>query len=350
MSADIALLSRFEPVCHLTQEHQVEIAAMSRVEQVLKGRDIRHFAESSHRSYYLVAGEVRLAYADGTDAVIRPDDDAARYPIGSGEKQVSSATVTSDADILVVDSDQADILMTWEQMPIGPAEMEFVHVAESSVEVTKLFGANRLRGGAFSSLPSANIDELFRRMVSVPVKAGQVIIKQGEEGDNYYLIESGRARVTRLSGPGAEPVVIARLEDGDGFGEEAPASDNRRNATVTMETDGVLLQLSKQDFVELLKAPLLNRISRQAAEHKIVAGARWIDVRLPSEFAHAHFPGAINLPLHEIRDALSTLNPHQTYITYCKTGRRSSAAAFIMSQLGFDVYTLEGDASDGGDQ
>lgn len=361
MTVDKTLLSRLEPVCHLTLEHQNEIAAMSRIEQVSQGRDILHFTQSSNRAYYLVSGELKLAYTDGSESIIRPETEPSRYPIGSGRTRIAAARVLSDAEILVVDSDLIDVIMTWEQVPgypgtkaaddaMFPAGMNFLQTAGIRMDAVSLFGVNKLQGGAFSRLPSANIDELYRRMVSMVVTAGQVIIKQGEEGDFYYLIESGRARVTRTSSPGEAPVVIAQLAEGDAFGEEAPVSDNRRNATVTMETNGTLLKLSKQDFIELLKAPLLNSISRELAEQKITEGANWIDVRLPSEFSHDHLPDAINLPLHEIRDAPSQLSKKQAYISYCKTGRRSAAAAFIMSQMGFDVYVLAGGTQGGGEQ
>ncbi len=45
---------------------------------------------------------------------------------------------------------------------------------------------------------------------------------------------------------------------GDAFGEEALLSDAKRNANVTMETNGALMRLSKDDFNELLKEPMLS--------------------------------------------------------------------------------------------
>lgn len=109
-----------------------------------------------------------------------------------------------------------------------------------------------------------------------------------------------------------------------------------------MRTDGVLLKLSKQDFVELLKEPLLNIVDYAEAEQKVEQGAIWLDVRLPSEFEFDHLQSAINLPLHDLRKGLNLLDRQKVYITYCLTGRRSSAAAFILSQHGFNVFTLKG--------
>ncbi|QKQ25874.1 cyclic nucleotide-binding domain-containing protein [Candidatus Reidiella endopervernicosa] len=60
---------------------------------------------------------------------------------------------------------------------------------------------------------------------------------------------------------GEAPVELVQLGEGASFGEEALISDNPRNANVVMVTDGTLLRLNKQNFVELLKEPMLNWLS-----------------------------------------------------------------------------------------
>ena len=127
------------------------------------------------------------------------------------------------------------------------------------------------------------------------------------------------------------------------FGEEALGAGVKRNATVAMKSDGVLLRLAKPDFEALLKAPLLHRLSRSAAEARVAAGqATWLDVRYPVEFAQDGLPGAINVPLNEIRSAYGILDAGREYIVYCQSGRRSSAAAFLLAQHGFSACCLEG--------
>ena len=127
------------------------------------------------------------------------------------------------------------------------------------------------------------------------------------------------------------------------FRSEALASDTKRNATVTMKTAGQLLRLKKQDFVELLKAPIINTISMADAEAKVASGAaEWLDVRFASEYSYHHLEGAINAPLHELRNYVSQLDNAKEYIVYCQTGRRSSAAAFILAQFGFKALVLQG--------
>ena len=167
-----------------------------------------------------------------------------------------------------------------------------------------------------------------------------MIIRQGDAGDYYYLIEQGRCLVTReVAG---STVELAELKAGDAFGEEALVADKPRNASVTMRTDGVLLQLCKAEFNELLREPLLARCSLVEALQRIRHGAVWLDVRFAAEYQHDGLPRAINVPLNELRAALPLLDKAREYIVYCQTGRRSAAAAFLLSQRGFKVAMLEG--------
>ena len=203
-----------------------------------------------------------------------------------------------------------------------------------------MFAVQNLARSAFASLPAANIERLLERFERNAVKKGQVIVREGDDGDYYYLIESGRCQVTRRVG-GVE-MDIANLKPGDAFGEEALLADAARNATVAMKTDGALLRLSKADFFELLTEPLLNRISLQEARRRVVKGAQWIDVRYPAEFVHDGQPGAINIPLNELRRSMTQLDTKREYVAYCHSGRRSSAAAFLLSQRGINASMLEG--------
>ena len=139
-----------------------------------------------------------------------------------------------------------------------------------------------------------------------------------------------------------EGIKLAELKAGDTFGEEALISGARRNATVTMATDGSLMRLSKGDFYTLLKEPMLDWVDKDEAEKIVAAGGRWLDVRLTSEFETYHENGAINIPLYYFRLKLETLEPIAKYVVCCDTGRRSSAAAFMLNERGFPAYILEG--------
>jgi rhodanese-related sulfurtransferase len=153
--------------------------------------------------------------------------------------------------------------------------------------------------------------------------------------------------VTRETPLNKDGLRLAELSVGDTFGEEALISEAKRNATVTMLTDGALMRLGKQDFKDLLTDPLLKWVSDSEAREIIARGGKWLDVRLPSEFQSLRIEAAVNLPLYFIRLKLSTLDQSTPYVVYCDTGRRSSAGAFILVERGFEAYVLRGGLSAG---
>jgi len=188
---------------------------------------------------------------------------------------------------------------------------------------------------AFKNMPPANIKTLLQKMETIPVAKNEVVIQQGSPGDYYYVLTEGEALVTRV-------VELASLTAGASFGEEALLSGSKRNASVTMTTSGQLMRLAKADFNELLKEPLLARVTPDEAQVRVAKGDVWLDVRHVTEFNHSHLPGSINIPLHELRLRMKELDKNKEYICYCGTGRRSSAAAFLLVQKGYKVVVLIG--------
>jgi rhodanese-related sulfurtransferase len=269
---------------------------------------------------------------------------------------VISTIALTDIEILRIDLDLLDIMMTWDQLSKNDNQTKSSQTGAKDKSMRSVgdwmndldvFSAFNLQSGLFSHLPPANVNQMFKRMTSIKVTAGQTIIWQGGVGDFYYLIQSGTAKVTRVVDVSQPVVILAELSEGGAFGEEALVSDNKRNATVTMNTDGELLRLNKQDFVELLKAPIINQISLSDAQNKVSKSAIWMDVRLPSEYNYEHIEGAINLPLNEIRLLAINLDKNKEYILYCQTGRRSAAAAFVLAQNGIKAFVLEGGTRNG---
>lgn len=100
------------------------------------------------------------------------------------------------------------------------------------------------------------------------------------------------------------------------------------------------MRLGKEDFKKLLNEPMLDWVSFAEAEKIVADGAKWLDVRLPSEYDNYHMDDAVNIPLYFIRLKISTLDRDCTYVVCCDTGRRSSAGAYILSERGYQAYVL----------
>lgn len=342
---DIRVLAALEPISSFSPARLRELLDYCHVESVEQGQDPFKDHSLQGQSVYVLRGEMEVEFEDGNRVVIRSDSEWARHPIGKRQPPIRSAQVLSaSAQLLRVDDELLDRIVTWDQVAFHE-DVRPLAAKEGAENTVKrllnsgMFSAENLSNSPFAHLPSANIGKLINRIEAIAVWDKDVIIHEGEDGDYYYLIESGRAQVTRLVG-GAN-LVLADLKSGDVFGEEALISDSKRNATVTMKSNGVLLRLKKQDFMELLQEPLLHRISYHDARAKVGQGAIWLDVRHPPEYRYDKLPGAINVPLNDIRNAIGVLNKVTPYIAYCQSGRRSAAAAFILAQAGYEVYVLE---------
>jgi phage shock protein E len=64
--------------------------------------------------------------------------------------------------------------------------------------------------------------------------------------------------------------------------------------------------------------------------------AQLVDVRNPGEFAGAHAPGCINLPLHELEQRAKELDPGRWVVVCCASGTRSAMARRRLRRLGFE--------------
>lgn len=341
---DIRVLAALEPISTFSPSRLRELLDYCHVENIDMDTDPFQNKSLAGQSVYLVRGALELVYADGNKVLIRADSEWARHPIGKRQPEICSAKALSNIQLLRVDDDLLDQMVTWDQFAGHDDVKPQADKASSEAAVRRLlnsgmFSAESLHNGPFAHLPPANIGKLLNRVEAIAVWDKDAIIREGEEGDFYYLIESGRAQVTRLVG-GAN-LVLAELKPGDVFGEEALISETKRNATVIMRSNGVLLRLKKQDFLDLMKEPLLHRINFEEAVQKVEHGAVWLDVRHPPEYRYDKLPSAINVPLNDIRNAIGVLSKSTTYISYCQSGRRSAAAAFILAQAGYDVYVLE---------
>jgi len=337
---DKAILKRLVPPSALNHENFEELAGKTVIEDVAPGHSVFKVGDTDRKAVYLLEGEVELTTDSGQKSSVKAGTDAARHPLGNNQPRRHTAVATKPSKITRIDSDLLDILLTWDQL--SGIEVDEISVEEEEADENGDWMTRILQSKAFLQVPPANIQAMFMRMQEIPVKSGETIIKQGDEGDYYYIIKSGKCKVTRASKTNTE-LTLATLGDGDAFGEEALLSEAKRNANIVMTTDGVLMRLSKQDFNELLKEPMLSWVTRDEADKMVADGsAQWIDVRLESEHSNNGIPGSINIPLFMLRMKAESLDHGKQYILYCDTGRRSSAGAFLLSERGLKAYCLKG--------
>lgn len=337
---DKPVLKTLVPINALNAENFEELAGKALIEDIAAGKAVFKAGDVDRKTIYLLEGQIDVTDAEGNQTSVRGGSDVAKHPLANHQPRQQTATAKTACKITRFDTDLLDILLTWDQL-------SGIEVNEISVDDGEADGDDGdwmtriLQSQAFLQVPPANIQAMFMRIQEVPMRAGEVIINQGDDGDYYYLIKTGRAKVTRASKSGSE-LTLATLKDGDAFGEEALLSEAKRNATIKMETDGTLMRLSKEDFNALLKEPMLSWIEMDEAKELIAGGAKWLDVRLESEHENTGVKGSLNIPLFMLRLKVEALDDDVPYIIYCDSGRRSSAAAFLLSERGYQTYVLKG--------
>ena len=334
---DKDLLRSLTPLNGLKPENIQDLSGKSMIQDLGAGRYLFKQGEADKRTIYVISGEIELRVGENIVRVIKGGADEAKHPLAPQSPRHVSARAKTDIEFLAVDSDLLDIMLTWDQT--GAFEVgELQHEEEGGGD----WMGKLLQAKAFHRIPPANIQAVFMRMQPVVLKAGDTVIKQGEDGDFFYIITEGKCVVTRETPTNKAGIRLAELGPGDSFGEEALISEAKRNATISMLTPGQLMRLAKEDFRKLLTEPTQTWVDYNKAKELVAGGGKWLDVRLPGEFETGHQADALNIPLYFIRLKVDTIDPKLRYVVCCDTGRRSSAAAYILSERGFSASVLKG--------
>lgn len=331
--ADKASLKNLVPLNGLTAAHFDELAKKATILELKPGKYLFKKGERDSSTCYILEGEIALVDGSDIKLTIQGGTEEAKHPIAPQQPRQLGARAKTRCTVISIDSGLLDVMLAWEQS--ASYEVDDID-ADDEDWMTRMMQSELLQ-----RLPANNLQQLFMRMEEIKCKASEVIVNQDDEGDYYYIIKQGICIVSRRPSANAREVKLAELSDGDSFGEESLLSGAKRNASVTMLTDGILMRLSKNNFNELLKSPLLSQLSYQQVKPMVEDGAILVDVRLPGEYANAHLKNSINLPLAAIRSEINSLDTEKEYIVYCDTGRRSTSAVFLMGQFGLDASILK---------
>ncbi len=332
------LLRGFSPLDGLKRDNLAALARKVHIREMTPGQLLFKEGDTEKRTLYVISGILELVDEGKVVGTVEGGSETARNPIAPVYPRRVAARARDRVQFISIDSDLLDVMLTWDQT----GTYEVSELAGKSDQTNEDWMTMLLQTKAFHKIPPANIQAIFMRMQQINYRTGDVILKQGAEGDYFYVLIRGSALVTRETPLSKEGIKLAELKVGDTFGEEALISDAKRNATVTMKSDGAVMRLGKDDFKKLLNEPMLDWVSKAEAEEVIRTGGQWLDVRLPSEYENQHLDGALNIPLYFIRLKINTLDQSKKYVVCCDTGRRSSAGAYILSERGYQAYVLRG--------
>lgn len=316
------------PFEEMPEVHLGEVLRIAQVQTLPPGKKLFKRGQDDALVHYLLEGQVDLFDEDFNITTLHAGDPASRHALDNETPHRLSAITKQECRILQLDRDQLDLLLTWEQATSGKDEN-----SEDEDWMSAL-----LESGLFTKIPPANIQQLFATFKARKVAKGEVIVQEGQEGDCFYVIASGKAVVSRHRVDGEE--VLAELGSGRFFGEEALIGETTRNATITMASPGRLMYLTKEEFKKLLEEPVLQTLQPEDIEQLRNRGQQLVllDVRLSGEYKHAHAEGSINVPLNRLRERMQEFAREKLYIVSSNAGRRSELGVYLLVSGGFQAF------------
>lgn len=120
----------------------------------------------------------------------------------------------------------------------------------------------------FASLNMGLLEKILNRITLYQYENGEKVCRQGESGDSFYVVRTGRLGVNVKKGFFTSSKRMAALGPGDCFGEMSLLSREPRNATVICEEDTKLFVLMADSFDQVLEENPVFRdeIKRLSAE------------------------------------------------------------------------------------
>ena len=206
------LSTHYMPFTLLSKERLSEVVNVVRFMELREGEIMQIRGSEANDYLYVVEGHLEIIQRGSIRTFTGPED-TRNHPFILPSAP-ATATIVARQHSIICHADRAmlDNLIAWDEM---------VHLTEdtdSELHDRLELVRNSL---VFRRLPLEQVEAAFKRMEVKTVKAGEDIIRMGEDGDAYYIISEGSAETYQIGLYDDEPTKIADLGAGDAFGCEA---------------------------------------------------------------------------------------------------------------------------------
>lgn len=336
-SEEARIIRLLFPLSSLPANQFADLCGQLHIEQAEQGEFLFKRGDEDGNLYFLLDGAIKLQTDTFSIETIKAGSDSARFAIAHQIPRKIDAVANSRIQFLRLN---ADMIRSEHEPPYQ--EIESTIMTEEETGDGEDWMTTLLRSPIFRALPPANLQKILISLEEVHYEVGETIIRQGDEGDYYYIIKKGRVLISRKPSPSAKEIKLAQLGDLDSFGEDSLISGEPRNVSVTAMTEITLLRLDKMQFNNLIKKPTLKYIGADELQDLLDSGADLIDVRNADEYNQDHLPQSTNVPFFSLRMHMKTLDRRHPIIVICKDGRASESAAFILHRFKFNALVLTG--------
>jgi glutathione S-transferase len=332
------LKDNFYPFSYFSEAALKKSVNAIRIIELRKGEKITLGGASELEDYlYLIKGCVSVEKGEKT---YRTDaDEIIDWPfLFPRLPEMLTISAIGDALICHADHEALEVILSFDELSSNAAFFE----DENAEKILKAIRKTT----TFHRLPMEALEEAVKRMRYLHATKGTEVIKQGEKGDSFYIIFSGKAEVWKQGLYDDEQKMVDTMGPGDAFGEESLVLGGSRNATVRLTSDAILLTMTQEDFNELISISMIQRVKPEIAKAMIESGYQLLDVRYEEEYEEKFVPGSILMPLPDLRKRWNELDLTKQYVVMCASGKRASVAALLLKQRKFEVTAIEGGMRD----
>lgn len=346
MSVDIhseqgKIIRQFIPLSTIPIKHFESLCHDITVEKAEQGTFLFKRNDLNQELFYLVDGTISLQSNDFKVESIKSGTESSRFAIAHQIPKKIDAFTETPIQFLRLNTDMLNALPS---IAVEEEDNAFMVIDEpdDDDENDDDWMTTLLKSPIYRGLPPANLQQIIMSLEQTKYQKGELIIKQGDPGDFYYLIKQGHCLISRKPSANAKDIKLAQLHSQDTFGEDSLLSGKPRNVTVTALTNTSLLRLNKDKFISLIKTPSLKFINHSELTTYLSNDAILLDVRNSDDYKQHHLPGSISAPFFSLRMQLKMLNKKKTVIIICTDGKTSEAAAFLLLRNKFTALIVEG--------
>ncbi|MCC7571508.1 peptidase domain-containing ABC transporter [Candidatus Micrarchaeota archaeon] len=241
-----SLLQKTSFVSFLSDEDLENLIPAFREENFKLGQTICKAGETSNSFYVIYTGKARIVGFDSegkeaTLSTISKGDHFGEQMLLTGEP--GEFTVRASGNLVTLSLVRERFVEVLEKRP------ELKHYFEDYISDISLRSFIR-QCTLFSPFNPQELRGFLDGFKSLTVNAGDYIVREGEEGDAFYLLRSGEVEVIKDSLGGGK--VINRLKQGQFFGELALLTGAPRAASVRAVSEVNVYRLSKEDFDQII--------------------------------------------------------------------------------------------------
>ena len=296
----VSHLTRFSDFAGLDRDVLTSVARCSRRVRLPAGRWVVRHGRRPKGRLYLLEGQVSVSHRG---LVCEGDAIAAErlYP-GAGEIRTHTTSV-----LLHVDWDAVAFLCR--------------DVGSDLFQSEPGWEAAFLGSPMMQQLPVVGWQRVLGSLRPVAVKRGEPVVQLGEPGSDSFVLAEGRAAVHL----GRRRLAV--LGEGAFFGEDAPATGEARNASVTMLERGKVMRMPEHVVTNVLLP-------------RVVQVVEDLNGALPLNIGAEPAPGSLHFPLLELRDALPVLQSEPSVGVIGGSLRQRLLAGLILEQRGVTAAVL----------